>query len=167
MDDITDRESPSRRGVLALLGAVALTPVAVRVLRSGAEPVDGDGLRVEVLSASRYVLAGHEVHTPAASLVEGVSWPDVIRVELRVVNIAAVPLLVSPGQFRLLVSDSLSVMPTAWRHGPSALAAGATRRGWIEYRAPRTPGPVSLEYTPAGKPAPLQLPLLAAHGAGS
>jgi hypothetical protein len=167
MDDNVDTDRPSRRGVLALLGALALTPVAVTVRRSGAGPADGDGLRVDVLGASRYVLAGHEVHTPAPSLFEAVSWPDVVRVDLRVVNIAAVPLLVSPGQFRLLVSDGLSVMPTAWRHGPGPLGAGSSRRGWIEYRAPRTPGPVTLEYTAAGDPAPLRLPLVAEQGASS
>ena len=162
-----DIEQPSRRGVLALLGAAALTPVAVSLLRSGWGSSEADGLRIDVLGATRYPLAGHEVHTEATSLFETVSWPDLVRVDLRVRNVAGTPLLVSPGQFRLLVAGGLSVMPTAWRHGAAPLAAGSARRGWIEYRAPRDAGPVTLEFTAAGRPAPEHLPLLAVPGAPS
>jgi hypothetical protein len=82
-------------------------------------------------------------------------------------NVAGTPLLVSPGQFRLLVAGGLSVMPTAWRHGPAPLEAGSARRSWIEYRAPRDAGTVTLEFTAAGRPAPKKLPLVPVPGAPS
>jgi hypothetical protein len=163
MDGDIDIQEPSRRGVLALLGAAALTPVAVTLL-DGRRTAGAGGLHIDVLGGSRFALAGHEVHVPAPTLFESVSWPDVVRVDLRVRNVGGAPLLVSPGQFRLLVAGGLSVMPTAWRHGPGPLAAGAARRGWIEYRAPRDAGPVTLEFTPAGRPEPVRLPLLAVPG---
>ncbi len=157
-------DPPTRRGALALLGAAALAPAALAVLRRG--PAFGappgspgavvDGLRFEVLGSARRALAGHPgaaPHTP------GGSWPDVVRVQLRVLNAAASALLLSPGQFRLRVAGDLTVMPTAWLHGPAALPAGEARTGWIDFRAPASAGMLALDFSAAGRGEPVTVPL--------
>lgn len=153
---------PTRRGVLAVLGAGLLLPVTVRLLWPDEPEAEADGLRVEVLGASRAPRPGHTEHPQhaevPASRWETPPWPDVVRVDLRVRNVSPGALLVSAGQFRL-VAHGLGVMPTAWQHDPAALAPGAVRTGWVDYRAPRTGGPLRLDFTPAGRPAPVALPL--------
>jgi hypothetical protein len=150
--------------MLVLLGAGALAPAAVTLAGAATRDRGGaiEGLRFDVLEVSRRALPGHTRHAGPVSRIEATSWPDVVRVGLRVANLATLALLVSPGQFRLRVADDLSVMPTAWEHGPMPLAAGATRTGWIDYRAPQSDALLALEFTPAGHAEPVVVPLLAA-----
>lgn len=149
---------PSRRGVLLLLGVGAVAPVAIAALGAAADHADVDGLRFAVLAVGRQALPGHHHPSGPVSPFEAASWPDVVRVRLRVSNLGAQPLMVSPGQFRLRV-QGLSVMPTGWLHGATALAAGDSRTGWIDYRAPAGPEVLALEFTPAGGVAPVSVPL--------
>jgi hypothetical protein len=149
---------PSRRGVLLLLGAGALAPAAIAALGSAPRAGDATGLRFEVLAATRTALAGHARHGGSVAPFEATSWPDVVRVHLRVRNLAGTDLLVSPGQFRLRV-DGLSVMPTAWQHGAAALRADGTRTGWIDYRAPAEVALLHLDFTAAGRVEPVSVPL--------
>lgn len=163
MDEAEER--PSRRGLLVMLGLGAVAPAAVAwQLR---RPVGGelDGLRFDVLAVRRRPRAGHTQHGRATAAAEHASWPDVVRVQLQVRNLASVPLLVSPGQFRLRVHGDLSVMPTAWRHEVAALGAGETRSGWIDYRAPDVGGLYQLEFTGAGQPQPVAVTLAVPAGA--
>lgn len=148
---------PSRRGVLALLGAGALAPVAVTLLRAGPGPVEADGLRFDVLGAERRTLSGHPGRGPHAAHA---SWPDVVRVRLQVLNLAAAAVLLSPGQFRLRVDDAVTVMPTGWRDKPAVLEGGGRRSTWIDYRAPVAAGLLALEFTPAGEPRAVAVPLV-------
>jgi hypothetical protein len=150
---------PSRRGVLVLLGAGALAPAAIAVLGAVPRGTEADGLRFDVLEVTLAALRGHTRHAGPVTPFEATSWPDVVRVRLRVRNVGGLPLLVSPGQFRLRV-DGISVMPAAWRHGPSPLSAGDARTGWIDYRAPAGVGLLDLEFTPAGRVEPVTVPLL-------
>jgi hypothetical protein len=150
---------PSRRTALILLGAGALTPVALAVLSHQPGGADAGGLRFDVIDVSRAVLAGHLAHAGPVPLAEAPSWPDVVRVQLRVHNLAALPLLVSPGQFRLRVDRGVSVMPTGWLHGPGPLAGGDARTGWIDFRAPAGARLFDLEFTPAGQAEPVAVPL--------
>ena len=152
---------PSRRSVLALIGVGAAAPVAVTLIDVRPPPVVTDGVRFEVLDVTRRALARHDgapVHT------DGASWPDVVRVRLSVFNVAAAAVLLSPGQFRLRVADHLTVMPTAWEHGPSGLAAARHLTTWIDYRAPAASGPLRLEFTAAGRSEPVSVRLLALPG---
>jgi hypothetical protein len=147
-----------------------MTPVALALGSSG--PNGGsevDGLRFDVLEVGRHALGGHTGHTghsgdSRAAPVDGMSWSDVVRVSLRVSNVAGWPLLVSPGQFRLRVAG-LSVMPSAWQHGPAALMSGGTRTGWIDFRAPSRADVFDLEFTPAGRLQPVTAPLVVPAGA--
>jgi len=177
MEESTER--PSRRSVLVLLGVVGvLAPAAVMV--QSREPAGGemDGLRFDVLEVGRHPVAGSAHHVGVGRqrvaghgrdgdltpLFERTSWPDIVRVQLQVRNLSAMPLLVSPGQFRLRVQGDLSVMPTAWRHGAAALGAGETRSGWIDYRAPDADGLYQLEFSPAGHPEPVAVLLAVPSG---
>jgi len=148
--------------VLALLGAGVFAPaVALTLGRArAADPALGGDLQFRVLGATRRVLAGHEA---AHGHVERSSWPDVVRVHLEVLNPAASPVLVSPGQFRLRVDD-VTVMPTAWQHAPGALDSGLHRGTWIDYRAPASAGLLHLEFTPAGAVTPVSVPFVAVSG---
>ncbi len=160
LPDGTDH--PSRRSVLLLLGAGSVAPAALGLMIVNAGQVGGelDGLRFEVLGTSRHLLAGHTAH-PAGPVtpMQTMSWPDVVRVQMRVQNVATLPLLVSPGQFRLRTTAGLSVMPTAWQHGPAPLADGAARTGWIDYRAPAGDALLGLEFSPAGRREPVGVAL--------
>ncbi len=159
---------PTRRGAIALLGAGALLPAALAAVRgragsgttSAAPGAAVDGLRFDVLGSARRALAGHG-GAPAHTL--GESWPDVVRIQLRVLNVAASALLLSPGQFRLRVGD-LTVMPTDWLHGPGPLPAGEARTGWIDFRAPASAGLLALDFTAAGRREPVTVPLGALLG---
>ncbi len=148
-----------------LLGAGALAPAAVTVLGAVPGATAADGLRFDVLEVTRAALAGHVHHAGPVTPFEATSWPDVVRVRLRVRNIGGLPLLVSPGQFRVRV-EGLSVMPTAWRHGPAPLGPGDARTGWIDYRTPADAGLLDLEFTPAGGVGAVSVPLLV-PGAGA
>ena len=88
MDDSSRDGEPSRRGVLALLGDRGARTGRVSLLRCGPGAVRGGRAAHRGAGASRYALAGHEDHVAATSLVETVSWPDVVRVDLRVRNVA-------------------------------------------------------------------------------
>lgn len=162
----TTSPPPSRRSVLGLLGAGALAPAAAGLLSAGppGTVVDGDGLRFTVLGAHRRVLAGHG--GPGRHTAEA-SWPDVVRVRLRLLNVAATALLVSPGQFRLRVGEQLTVMPTAWAHEPGPLGAGGRRVTWIDYRAPASTLLLGLEFTAAGRSRPVEVPLVTLFGDAS
>jgi hypothetical protein len=150
---------PSRRGVLVLVAVGALSPVALFLAKPGADgSSEVDGLRFNVLEVGRHALGGHTRHT-GASPIEQMSWPDVVRVSLRVSNVAGWPLLVSPGQFRLRVAG-LSVMPSAWEHGPTALVPGGSRTGWVDFRAPSDADVFELQFTPAGRLDPMATPLV-------
>jgi hypothetical protein len=151
---------PSRRTAMILLGAGALTPVALAVLsRQPGGGADAGGLRFDVLDVTRGALPGHVRHASTVVLAEAPSWPDVVRVQLRVRNLAALPLLLSPGQFRLRVDRGVTVMPTGWRHGPAPLGGGDARTGWIDFRAPAGGQLFDLEFTPAGQAEPVAVPL--------
>lgn len=116
-----DVDHPSRRGILVLLVAAAPTAVALRTWGPVGEG-EGGGLRFQVLDVGRHALGPHTGHRRTlggTSPLGETSWPDVVRTSLRVSNVAAWPLLVSPGQFRLRVAE-LSVMPSGWQHGPPA-----------------------------------------------